>query len=264
MFTLIILFFVYAGEVAWLIAWLALTAIQFAVIYIAPVLIMPLFNKFEPLSDGDLKHSIVMFAEAQGFLLKGIFTMDGSKRSTRSNAYFTGFGRWRRIVLYDTLVGNHTVGELVSVFAHEVGHYKLRHIPRMLVVNVLTVGLMLYVLSLFISPPMSGLYAAFGAETTPGQGHPPVYAGLIFFGFLFSPISLVISLFSNGLSRKHEFEADAFAVTHSGHPDDMVNALKKLSVDNLSDLTPHPIKVFLEYSHPPILERIKAIRSVNV
>jgi STE24 endopeptidase len=254
-------FFSRAGDLAWLYSWAGITAVQFLLIYIAPVFIMPLFNKFVPLDDGELKASISSYAEKEGFSLRGIFTMDGSKRSTKSNAYFTGFGRWRRIVLFDTLIEKHSVAELVSVLAHEVGHYKLKHIQKMLAVAVLSTGLMFFILSLFITRP--GLYAAFGLEMAAIDGRTPVYAGLILFGFLYAPISLLLGLVQNRLSRKHEYEADAFAATTYGRPDAMIEALKKLSVDNLSNLTPHPLKVFLEYSHPPVLERIRAIRNAE-
>jgi STE24 endopeptidase len=256
----LIWFFSTAGEWAWLTSWIALVVVQFLLIYIAPIVILPLFNTFTPLEDGELKESISSYAHGQGFSLKGIFTMDGSKRSTKSNAYFTGFGRWRRIVLFDTLVQKHSVNELVSILAHEVGHYKLRHIRRMLVTSILSTGVMFFILSLFITRP--GLYGAFGLEMIPIDGRPPVYAGLIFFGFLYTPISILLGLLQNVLSRKHEYEADAFAVETCGEPDAMIEALKKLTVDNLSDLSPHPLKVFLEYSHPPILQRIEAIRGL--
>jgi STE24 endopeptidase len=260
-FSGVIWFFTAAGTFAWLYSWIALTLVQFFLIYIAPVVILPIFNKFTPLDEGELKTSIHDYAQAQGFSLKGIFTMDGSKRSTKSNAYFTGFGRWRRIVLFDTLIEKHSIKELVSILAHEVGHYKLRHIHRMLITGVLSTGLMFYILSLFITRP--GLYGAFGLEMAPVAGADPVYAGLIFFGFLYTPISMLIGLVQNILSRKHEYEADAYAVETAGDPNAMIEALKKLSVDNLSNLTPHPLKVFLEYSHPPVLQRIQAIRSVS-
>ncbi len=254
-------FFASAGTFAWLYSWIALTVVQFFLIYIAPVVILPLFNKFVPLEEGELKTSINEYAQDRGFSLKGIFTMDGSRRSTKSNAYFTGFGRWRRIVLFDTLIDKHSVKELVSILAHEVGHYKLHHIHRMLVSAVLSTGLMFFILSLFISRP--GLYEAFRLDMASVAGAPPVYAGLILFGFLYAPISMLIGLAQNILSRRHEYEADAYAVRTAGDPDAMIEALKKLSVDNLSNLTPHPLKVFLEYSHPPVLQRIRAIRGLS-
>ncbi len=259
LFAAVIWFFAKSPN-AWLICWVVLTGVQFGVIYLAPAIILPLFNKFEPLEDGELKESISSYSTNQGFQLKGIFTMDGSKRSTRSNAYFTGFGRWRRIVLFDTLVEKHSVDELVSIFAHEVGHFKLRHIQKMLVMAILSTGLMFFILSLFITQP--GLYEAFKLDFAPIDGANPIYAGLLLFGFLYTPISLLLGLGQSIMSRKHEFEADAFAVQTAHQPDAMVDALKKLTVDNLSNLTPHPLKVFLEYSHPPVLQRIAAIRRI--
>ena len=220
---------------------------------------MPLFNKFEPLPDGDLKQAIMDYADKEKFVLQDIYQMDGSKRSSRSNAFFTGFGKNRRVALFDTLIEKHTVPELVGVLAHEIGHFRLKHIPRMLIANVLMMGAMFFALSLFLGQPE--LYAAFGV--TPPAGDPlPLYAGLIFFSLLFNPLSVLLSLGINAMSRKHEFEADAFAATTTGNAQAMIDALKKLSVDNLSNLTPHRLLVVLSYSHPPMLERIAALRKV--
>ena len=237
---------------AWLWAWGALSVIQLFILFIAPVVILPLFNKFTPLEDGELRSKIEDFANAQKYKLSGIFKMDGSKRSTKSNAYFTGFGKTKRIALFDTLIEKHSVAELVGVLAHEIGHCKLGHIKKSIVISLASSLLMFFILSLFITK--EGLYAAFQIDGT------PLYAGLIFFGFLYAPISMILGLLGNILSRKHEFEADAFAAETTQEPGEMISALKKLSVDNLSNLTPHPLKVFLEYSHPPVLERIKALR----
>lgn len=238
---------------AWLWAWGALSAIQLFILFIAPVVILPLFNKFTPLEDGDLRSAIEKFAAAQKFTLSGIFKIDGSKRSTKSNAFFTGFGKTKRIALFDTLIDNHSTAELVGVLAHEIGHCKRGHIKQTIVISLVSSLLMFFILSLFITK--GGLYAAFGIDGT------PLYAGLIFFGFLYAPISMILGLIGMILSRKHEFEADAFAAETTQAPGEMITALKKLSVDNLSNLTPHPLKVFLEYSHPPVLERIKALRA---
>jgi STE24 endopeptidase len=216
------------------------------------VVIMPLFNKFFPIEEGELKRAIEDYAAKQDFKLKGIFTMDGSKRSTKSNAFFTGFGRFRRIVLFDTLIPKHTVEELVSVLAHEMGHYKKGHIRKSIVLSILTTGVMFFILSLFINN--KELFSAFKMQET------SIYASLVFFGFLYTPIEMILSVFENILSRRHEYDSDAYAVTTYKKPEAMITALKKLNVDNLSNLTPHPLKVFLSYSHPPILERIKAIR----
>jgi len=241
-----------AVDLAWLWAWGSLSVIQLFIMFIAPVVILPLFNKFTPLEESELRSKIEAFADAQKYKLSGIFKIDGSKRSTKSNAYFTGFGKTKRIALFDTLIEKHSIAELVGVLAHEIGHCKLGHIKKSIVISLASSLLMFFILSLFITKPE--LHAAFGIDGT------PLYAGLIFFGFLYAPISMILSLLGNILSRKHEFEADAFAAETTTEPGEMINALKKLSVDNLSNLTPHPLKVFLEYSHPPVLERIKALR----
>jgi len=241
-----------AVNMAWLWAWGALSVIQLFILFIAPVVILPLFNKFTPLEESELRTKIQEFAAAQKYTLSGIFKIDGSKRSTKSNAYFTGFGKTKRIALFDTLIDNHSTSELVGVLAHEIGHCKLGHIKKSIVISLASSLMMFFILSLFITK--GGLYEAFGIEST------PLYAGLIFFGFLYAPISMILGLLGNILSRKHEFEADAFAAETTKEPGEMISALKKLSVDNLSNLTPHPLKVFLEYSHPPVLERIKALR----
>jgi STE24 endopeptidase len=240
---------------AWLWAWGALGAIQLFILFIAPVVILPLFNKFTPLEEGELRTKIEAFAAAQKYKLSGIFKIDGSRRSTKSNAYFTGFGKTKRIALFDTLIEKHTVGELVGVLAHEIGHCKLGHIKKSIVISLASSLLMFFILSIFITEP--GLYQAFRIESEPKD---TLYAGFIFFGFLYAPISMILGLLGNILSRKHEYEADAFAAETTGAPSALIDALKKLSVDNLSNLTPHPLKVFLEYSHPPVLERIKALR----
>jgi STE24 endopeptidase len=252
-------FFTHAGNFAWLYAWGALAVFQLALMFIAPVVILPLFNKFTPLEDGELRQAIEKYAASQNVPLAGIFKIDGSKRSTKSNAYFTGFGRTKRIALFDTLIEKHTTPELVAVLAHEVGHSKLGHIKKSIVVSLTSSLLMFWILSRFIGEPR--LYEAFKVPFTAVGGHPPIYAGLLFFGFLYAPISLVLGLLGNMLSRKHEFEADAFAAKTAGAAETMIAALKKLSVDNLSNLTPHPLKVFLEYSHPPVLARIAALRA---
>ncbi len=251
-FACIIWFFEGAGPHAWIYCWVALSIFQVMLMFVAPVLIMPLFNKFEPLGEGKLKKAIMDYAKKENFRLKGVFKMDGSKRSSKSNAFFTGFGKFKRIVLFDTLISRHTVEELVSIIAHEMGHYKLKHILKAIVKSIIMAGVTFYLLSLFIGN--KALFDAFGME------HVSVYASLIFFGFLYAPIGMVTGIIDKAISRKHEFEADAYAVKSYGHPDAMISALKKLSVDNLSNLTPHPFMVMLEYSHPPVLERIRHIR----
>ena len=252
----ILWFFGAAGGLAWLYCWGALTVFQLVIMFVAPVLIMPLFNKYEPLEQGDLRSSIETYAHAQDFKLKGVYRMDGSRRSSKSNAFFTGFGRFRRIVLFDTLIAQHSTEELTAVVAHEMGHYKKRHILTFMLVSMAATGLMFFLLSFFIENPK--LFAAFKMEST------SIYASLFFFSIFYSPISSVISVAVNILSRRHEFEADRYALDTHGHPGAMVTALKKLSVDNMSNLTPHPLKVFLEYSHPPVIDRIRAIQGDTV
>lgn len=255
-FLVILWFFNKAGDWAWVYCWIAVVLFQIILTFIAPIVIMPLFNKFFPLEDGELKTGIENYAKSQHFKMKGVFKMDASKRSTKSNAFFTGFGKFRRIVLFDTLIKKHTVDELVSVLAHEMGHYKKKHILKSILISIITTGLMFFILSLFINN--QGLFSAFKMQ------HTSIYASLFFFAFLYTPINMVISIFSNILSRKHEYEADTYAVTTYGKPESMISALKKLTVDNLSNLTPHPLKVFLNYSHPPVLERIQSMRRMSV
>jgi len=255
LFSAVLWFFKEAGPWAWAYCWIAVTLFQVFLLFVAPVVIMPIFNKFTPLEDGELREAIEEYAKKQDFKLKGVFTMDGSKRSTKSNAFFTGFGRFRRIVLFDTLIEKQTKDELVSVLAHEMGHYKKKHILKSIVISIFTTGLMFYILSIFINN--RELFAAFQMQ------HTSIYASLFFFGFLYAPIDMILSVFGNMLSRRHEYEADGYAVATYRKPQSMITALKKLSVDNLSNLTPHPLKVFLTYSHPPVLERIRAIRKLR-
>ncbi len=248
---MVLWFFLATGELAWLYCWAGVTLVVFLLQFAAPVLIMPLFNKFTPLEEGELKERITRYATAQKFTMKGIYTMDGSKRSTRLNAFFTGFGRFRRIVFFDTLVEKLSPTEIVAVLAHEMGHYKHNHIFKMMTASVIQTGIMLFILSLFLGNRQ--FFAAFGME------HISVYAGLFFFGFLYSPVSMLLSIGFNYFSRKHEFEADAWAVNTTGTATGLINGLKKLSSHNLANLTPHPFNVFLQASHPPLLQRIHAL-----
>jgi len=244
-------FFEYTGANAWWLCWIAVTLYMLGVQFIAPTWIMPLFNKYTPLEAGELKSAILAYADAIKFPIENVYVMDGSKRSSKSNAFFTGFGAHRRIVLFDTLIKRHTTGELVAVLAHEMGHYKKKHIIQSLVIGILQMGFMLFLLSFFIS--YQGLFDAFYMPRT------SVYAGLIFFAMLFSPLGFFIGLIMQSLSRRNETEADRFAVQTTRDAQSMVDALKKLSVHNLSNLLPHPFYVFLNYSHPPVLQRIKTI-----
>lgn len=247
-------FFEKTGALAPLYIWGVVVVFQLFMNFIAPVVIFPMFNKFTPLEEGELKTAVENYAREHNFQLKGIYKMDGSKRSTKANAIFTGFGKSRRIVLYDTLIEKHTTEELTAILAHEMGHYKLGHIIKTMVTGFLETGLMFFILSLFINN--RELYSAFGMEEM------SIYAGLIFFGFLYSPISLLLSILTNLSSRKMEYDADRYAVTTTGKKEPLITGLKKLSVDTLSNLTPHPLKVFFYYSHPPVLQRIKRIEDI--
>lgn len=249
---LLLWFFESAGSWAWVYAWIAVTAFSLLITYVAPTWIMPLFNKFTPLADGDLRQTILAYTARVEFPVKDLFVMDGSKRSAKSNAFFTGFGRHKRIALFDTLIEKHTVPELLGVVAHEIGHFKKRHIVKGLIFGIGHTGVMLFLLSVFLSE--AGLFEAFGMT------HSSVYAGLIFFGLLYAPVEMVLSVVMNGVSRRHEYEADHYAAVTTGRPDALIAALKKLSVHNLANLTPHPWYVFLHYSHPPLSRRIAALR----
>jgi len=218
-------------------------------------LILPLFNKLTPLQDGELKSSIQEFAKKVDFPLNNIFVFDGSKRSSKANAFFSGIGRKKKIVLYDTLIEKHSADELVAVLAHEVGHFKKKHIIRGLILSVLQVFFTLFVLSLMVYNTNLSLAL--------GGGQQSIHLNLIAFSILFAPISGITGLFMSMYSRKNEYEADRYArETFSGSA--LAVALKKLSVDSLSNLYPHPLYVFFHYSHPPLLKRLAAINSAQL
>ena len=251
----VLLLFQYAGGYAWLYVWAVVTLFSLAVSYIAPTWILPLFNKFTPMAPGELRDAILDYARSVNFPVKNVFVMDGSKRSTRGNAFFTGFGRNKRIALFDTLIAQHTVGEMVAVLAHEIGHHKKKHILQDMIIGILHSGFVLFLLSVFINS--QGLYDAFSMEQS------SIYAGLLFFGLLYTPLEMVLSILMQMFSRKNEREADRFAAQTTGKPYNMIDALKKLSANNLSNLSPHPFFVFLNYSHPPLLERVQNIRQYS-
>jgi len=247
----VLAFFEYTGSNAWWYCWMGVTAFMLLVHYIAPAWILPLFNKFEALEDGELKDAIFNYARSIDFPLKNVMVMDGSRRSGKSNAFFTGFGSYKRIVLFDTLIERHSISELVAVLAHEMGHYKKKHILQQMLIGIAHTGIMFFLLSVFISH--KGLFDAFFMQSA------SVYSGIIFFGMLYNPVEFFMGLLFQILSRKNEYEADKFAVETTGDPKPMADALKKLSVHNLSNLLPHRFYVFLNYSHPPVLDRIRAI-----
>ena len=247
----VLYFFGRAGDAAWLWCWGLSTLFILGVTYVAPTWILPLFNTFTPLEQGELRAAIEDYARKADFELDGIFVMDGSRRSTKGNAFFTGLGKRKRIALFDTLLREQTVEEIVAVLAHEVGHAKCGHVRKRLVTGVLRTGAIFFLMSLFLDSP--GLFAAFGME------HMSTYTGLVFFVLLYTPVSLALTVAGNCISRRHEFQADAFSARTTGNSEAMVSALKKLSANNLSNLTPHPLSVWLEYGHPPIVERVRAL-----
>ncbi|MAU26733.1 MAG: peptidase M48 [Muricauda sp.] len=249
---LILWFIEKAGNDFWLYAWLLMTLLMLFMNLFYSKLIVPLFNKQTPLEEGSLKKSIEAYAQKVGFELKNIFVIDGSKRSTKANAYFTGLGKEKRVTLYDTLINDLDEDEIVAVLAHEVGHYKRHHIVYNLTSSIVLTGLTLFILSLFINNPEMS-YAI-------GVSQPSYHAALIAFALLYSPISQVTGLLMNYLSRKFEFQADNFAKKTFG-PDPLASSLKKLSKNNLSNLNPHPAYVFVHYSHPPLKERIRNLRA---
>ncbi|MBC8478100.1 MAG: M48 family metallopeptidase [Candidatus Delongbacteria bacterium] len=248
----ILAFFTFAGPFGWLWAWGVLTLFIIVIPTLYILVIAPMFNKFKPLAEGELKEAIISFAGKVNFRLRTIFVVDGSRRSSKANAYFTGLGRIKRIVLFDTLVEKHTVEELVSVLAHEVGHYRLKHVAKRMVLQVMQTGLMFYLLSLFLGN--EGVFAAFSMQ------HISVYPALLFFSLLYTPVSMLLNPGMMAISRKHEYDADAWAAKSIGSGDPLISGLKRLAVENMSNLTPHPLEVALHYSHPPVLQRIHALR----
>ncbi len=244
--------FEYSGAYAWFYCWIIVTIFSLVMQFVAPIWIMPLFNKFTPMESGKLKETILEYARSVNFSIKNVFVMDGSKRSSKSNAFFTGFGHNKRIALFDTLIEKHTVPELIAVLAHEIGHYKKKHILQGMIISILHTGVILFLLSVFLSS--AGLYEVFQME------HQSIYSGLLFFGLLYTAIELLLSIVMQMVSRKNEYEADHYAVETIDDPRTLIDALKKLSASNFSNLTPHPFYVFLNYSHPPLLQRVHAIQ----
>lgn len=249
---LIIWFFQWAGTHFWIYAWALIAVFMLFMNLFYSKLIVPLFNKQTPLAEGSLKSKIEAYAKKVGFEIKNIFVIDGSKRSTKANAYFSGFGKEKRITLYDTLINDLEEDEIVAVLAHEVGHYKRKHIIFNLSASILLTGFTLFILSIFINNPEVSLAI--------GVSQPSFHAALIGFGILYSPISEITGLVMNAMSRKFEFQADDFAKkTYAPKP--LITSLKKLSKNSLSNLTPHPSYVFMHYSHPTLMSRIQNLKA---
>jgi STE24 endopeptidase len=248
---MLLFFYLHAGKWFWLYAWIAVALISLFFITFYTSLIVPLFNKLTPLQEGSLKQKLEAYSQKVKFPLKNIMVMDGSKRSAKSNAYFSGIGPKKTIVLFDTLINQHTEDELVAIIAHEVGHYKKKHILKNYILSFIQMAVLFYLLGLAFNEP------AFSRML--GAKSPNFALGLIGFVLLYQPVSFFTGIMMNILSRKYEFEADAFAKqTHNAEA--LSNALKKLSASNLSNFIPHPLYVFVYYSHPPLLERLKALK----
>jgi len=247
----ILFFFERFGPRGWWIAWGLVTLFMIAVQPLFVHVIAPLFNKFTPLEEGELRLAIEEYSEKVKFPIGRIDVMDGSKRSGHSNAYFSGLGKSRRIALFDTLLEKHTTEEILSVVAHEVGHYKQKHIIKGTALGILETGVMLFIFNLIMKD--AALFAVFGVSDI------SVYGGLVFFAMLYAPVNMITSLLTTAVSRKNEFEADAFSLETTENSQALVNMLKGLAANNLAHLTPHPLKVFLSYSHPPVISRIAAV-----
>ncbi len=246
----------YFGEQFWIYAWIAISIFLVFINMFYSTLFVPIFNKQTPLEEGELKDAIFAFSQKAGFTLDNIYVIDGSKRSTKANAYFSGFGPKKRVVLYDTLIQSLSVEEIVAVLAHEIGHYKKKHTLMMLATSVLQMGLLLFLFGLFLKEPLFSevLGIPFDPEKT--------YVSLFVFSILFTPISFFIGMAINVFIRRNEYQADEFAGVNY-EPKYLVNALKKLSKHSLSNLTPHPWYVFCYYSHPTLYQRIIALRTIK-
>ncbi len=252
--TLITFIYQMVPEYFWILAWTLVSCVSVFLMMFYSEWIVPLFNKQVPLEEGELRSKIEDFSVKAGFDLKNIYVIDGSKRSTKANAYFSGLGSKKRIVLYDTLVNDFTPDEIVAVLAHEIGHYKKKHTLISLVISLLSSLIMFALLGLFLGNPL--IAQALGATIS------SFHLGILVFGILYTPISTVLNIGINVLSRKHEYEADAYAAKF-GLANDLINALKKLSAKSLTNLQPHTAYVFVHYSHPTLLERVQAITKIT-
>jgi STE24 endopeptidase len=245
-------FYEKTGESFWLYAWGIIVAFMIFMTMFYASLIVPLFNKLEPMKEGELRSAIEAFCSKVGFPLRDLYVMDGSKRSTKANAFFSGLGKSKRIVLFDTLIEKQSTEEIVAVLAHEIGHFKKKHTRTSLVISVLQTGLMFFLLSLVIRNPL--LANALEIESV------SFHIGMLTFGLLYSPISMLLGIGMSILSRKNEYEADRYA-KENYNAEALQTSLKKLSSDHLSNLYPHPAYVFVHYSHPPLLSRLKALKT---
>ncbi len=251
--SLIVWIYANTGSYFWIIAWLALSVFSVFITMFYTSLIVPLFNKLQALGDGELKTEIEAFAQKTGFAISGIQVMDGSKRSQKANAYFSGLGPRKRIVLFDTLIKDHPKEELIAILAHEIGHYKKKHTITGMLISFAESAVMLFILGIFIGHP--ALSMALGAKVV------SFHMGVLAFGLLYSPVSMALGLLTNYVSRKNEYQADRFA-GENYNPEALQTALKNLSANHLSNLTPHPAYVFFYYSHPTLLQRVKMLNTI--
>jgi STE24 endopeptidase len=249
----IVIVYEYTKDWFWLLAWGVVAIISLTIAFFYSEWIVPIFNKQTPLEEGELRSAIEAFAQKTAFPIRNIYVMDGSKRSTKSNAYFTGFGKKKRIVLYDTLMDDLSTEEIVAVLAHEIGHYKMRHIFFMLTISLAVTGFLLWAMSMFLDNP--AIAQALGGTA------PSFHLGMVGFSLLYAPLSDILDFATDYLSRKHEYAADNFAAAH-GMGEALITGLKKISSKALSNLTPHPFVVFWSYSHPTLLQRMRNIQNI--
>jgi STE24 endopeptidase len=242
----------YTGNTWWIWAWAIFFSFELLMLVLYPTLFAPIFNKFTPISPGPLAEKISGLAEREGLMTKGIYKMDAKRRSRHTNAYVAGMGKTKRIVLFDTLLDSHDDDEILAILAHEIGHIKRGHLKKQLILLASTSLMFLYLASRFVSWKV--MYVSFGFE------YSPLYAGLFLAAVLWEPLNFFLSPISSGISRRFEREADLHVLRVLGDPRPFIRALKKMAMDNLSDLHPHPLYVFFHYSHPPFLQRITILR----
>lgn len=263
-----LLMFIYqkTGDFFWILGWILLTLFSMGAMMFYSSLIVPLFNKQTPLEDGELRTAIQDFCQKVDFQLDNLYVMDNSKRSTKANAYFSGLGKKKRIVLFDTLISTLSTEEIVAVLSHEIGHYKRKHTRKMLIFQIAYYGILFFIMSLFLKNDIAIAQTLYGLDAQQLSEsyhitHGTFWLSIIVFGMIFSPISTFVSTLMYAVSRKNEFEADAFA-KENGLAEPLISALKKLSSSSLSNLTPHPYYIFFHFSHPSLLQRIKALRKI--
>jgi STE24 endopeptidase len=242
----------YTGKTWWIWAWVIFFSFEVLMLLLYPTLFAPIFNKFTPISPGPLAEKISGLAEREGLMIQGVYEMDAKRRSRHTNAYVAGMGKTKRIVLFDTLLGAHDEDEILAILAHEIGHIKRGHLKKQIILLAATSLIFLYLASRLVSWRV--MYESLGFE------YRPLYVGLFLAAVLWEPLSFFLSPIASGISRSFEREADLHVLSVLGNPQPFIRALKKMAMDNLSDLHPHPLYVFFHYSHPPFLQRIHILR----